>query len=73
MHEFWKPYSMRNPVEEIKPFFGGSSFPIHRCQADQAVVTVSQECLKRHSGHRMTQPLILKNSEWLILKFGILK
>jgi hypothetical protein len=63
---------MREGTDEVKPLFG-PPVQIFRCVSDDAIVTGSQESLARHKGHRMRQPVILKNSEWIILKLGILK
>ena len=67
--EEWGNLELKTPVSQFR-LHGGELIEIHRCEADGAIVTNQQDSLKRHPGHRLKQPILIKREEVMALVRG---
>lgn len=49
---------------------GKEPLEVFRCETDGGLVTMSQDSLRRHAGHRMRQPVLLRDDERKAIEEG---
>jgi|ETNvirnome_2_300_1030623.scaffolds.fasta_scaffold00134_15 hypothetical protein len=54
-----------------RPF--GKPLEVSRCRTDYALVTDDQSCLKKHAGHYVAQPVVIKYWERISIWLRIIR